>query len=105
MTELHREKLINIVANAALESRLVEIATREGATGYTVTDARGGGISGTQYGVFDSDSNIHFMMIVSDHLLKHMLEELSVMIRKGHHMVVYVSNTEVLRRKTSTPES
>ncbi|MBU1191516.1 MAG: transcriptional regulator [Gammaproteobacteria bacterium] len=104
MTELHREKLINIVANAALESRLVEIAIREGATGYTVTDARGGGASGTQYGVFDSDSNIHFMMIAPDHLLQRMLDELSVMIRKGHHMVVYVSNTEVLRKKNQAPE-
>ncbi len=99
MTELHREKLINIIANSSLESRLVDIAMRDGATGYTISDARGGGGSGMQSGALDGDSNIHFMMIVSDELLAHMLEQLSVMIRKGHHMVVYVSNTEVLRRK------
>ena len=99
MVDLHREKLVNIVANATLESRLADIAIREGATGYTVIDARGGGSSGIQQGMFESDSNILFMMIVSDRLLQTILEELNGLIAKGHNLVVYVSNTEVMRKE------
>lgn len=99
MIELHREKLVNIVANATLESRLVDIAEREGVTGYTVIEARGGGSTGVQRGVFESDSNILFMMIVSDRLLQTILGDLNKLIRKGHNLVVYVSNTEVMRKE------
>lgn len=99
MLDLHREKLVNIVANATLESRLIDIAERDGVTGYTIIDARGGGSSGVQRGAFESDSNILFIMIVSDRLLETVLTELDRLIRKGHNLVVYVSNTEVMRKE------
>lgn len=99
MIELHREKLVNIVANATLESRLIDLAERDGVTGYTIIDARGGGATGVQGGMFESDSNILFMMIVSDRLLEAVLTELDRLIRKGHNLVVYVSNTEVMRKE------
>lgn len=99
MTELFREKIVNIIANATLESRLIEISNKHGATGYTILPARGGGGSGVQTGTLDSDSNILFMLIIPDRPLKDMLDELQKLIKRGHHLVVYVSNTEVMRRE------
>lgn len=44
--ELVRLKLVTIVAEAILEKRLLEEVRRQGAKGYTLTDARGEGSRG-----------------------------------------------------------
>lgn len=102
MVQTYIKKQINVIASAELEDRLVELATRHGSTGYTIVDARGGGGTGPQSGLLDVDSNIHFMMIISADKAEDVLADLGKMIKRGHHVTVYVNDVSVLRKEKFT---
>lgn len=99
MVKLVTEKLIRIIAAAELEAQLTDLSKRQAISGYTVVDARGGGASGIQPGLMDIDSNILFLMVAPPEQLDAILEDLAKMIRRGHHLMALVSDTEVMRRK------
>ncbi|MDX1253145.1 MAG: transcriptional regulator [Gammaproteobacteria bacterium] len=99
MVKLVSEKLIRIIAAAELEAQLVELSKRRSVSGYTVVDARGAGASGIQPGLMDIDSNILFLMVVPPEQFDEVMEDLAKIMRRGHHMMVLVSDTEVMRRK------
>lgn len=95
-------KLINIVANAALEERLTELVERNALSGYTVLEARGAGSSGLQTGVLEGESNILFMVAVPDAKLEAVLAGIEKLIKRGHHLAVFVSDAQVLRKEKFT---
>lgn len=99
MVKLVSEKLIRIIAAAELEAQLVELSKRRSVSGYTVVDARGAGASGIQPGLMDIDSNVLFLMVVPPEQFDEVMEDLAKIMRRGHHMMVLVSDTEVMRRK------
>lgn len=99
MIPTHRMKLINIVANAALEERLSDIAETHAASGYTVLDARGAGSAGLQTGVLEGGSNILFMLIVSEAKLDEVLADIEKLMKRGHHLAAFITDTQVLRRE------
>ncbi len=99
MVKLVSGKLIRIIAAAELEAQLVELSKRRSVSGYTVVDARGAGASGIQPGLMDIDSNILFLMVVAPEQLNEIMEDLARIIRRGHHLMALVSDTEVMRRK------
>ncbi|QKT04204.1 transcriptional regulator [Ectothiorhodospiraceae bacterium 2226] len=90
-------KVVNVIANAERERRLIETAEKYGASGYTVMEVRGGGSTGEQAGVLDSDTSILFMMIVSQEKAENLLASLHRMIGRGHRILVFVTDAEVLR--------
>lgn len=89
-------KMINIVANAALEERLAAIAEAH-ASGYTVLEARGAGSAGLQTGVLEGESNILFMLAVPESTLDAVLEDVARLMKRGHHLATFISDAEVLR--------
>lgn len=95
-------KLINIVANAALEERLADIAEAHAASGYTVLEARGAGSAGLQTGVLDGGSNILFMLIVPPAKLDEVLGDIEKLMKRGHHLAAFITDTQVLRREKFT---
>ncbi|ODU50068.1 MAG: hypothetical protein ABS92_04225 [Thiobacillus sp. SCN 63-374] len=99
MPPLYPMKLINIVANAALEERLVGIANAHEASGYTVLDARGAGSAGLQTGVLEGESNILFMLVVPESRLDAVLADVNKLMKRGHHLAAFVSDTQVMRRE------
>ncbi|MEW6589439.1 MAG: transcriptional regulator [Pseudomonadota bacterium] len=99
MIPTHRMKLINIVANAALEERLSDIAEAHAASGYTVLDARGAGSAGLQTGVLEGGSNILFMLIVPEAKLDEVLADIEKLMKRGHHLAAFITDTQVLRRE------
>ena len=99
MIQFHPMKLINIVANTALEERLVGIAERHATSGYTVLEARGAGSSGLQTGALERESNILFMLVVPESKLDAVLEDIERLMKRGHHLAVFVSDTQVMRRE------
>lgn len=99
MIPTHPMKLINIVANAALEERLSDIAEAHAASGYTVLDARGAGSAGLQTGALEGGSNILFMLIVPAAKLDEVLTDIEKLMKRGHHLAVFVTDTQVLRRE------
>ncbi|MBT9499453.1 MAG: transcriptional regulator [Zoogloea sp.] len=90
-------KLINIVANVTLEDRLVGIAEKHGASGYTVLEARGGGSAGLQTGVLEGGSNILFMLVVPESRLDEVLADVERLMKRGHHLAAFITDTQVLR--------
>lgn len=99
MSRFHTMKLINIVANAALEERLVTIAEAHSASGHTVLDARGAGSAGLQTGVLDGESNILFLLIVAEARLDAVMVDVEKLMKRGHHLACFVTDTQVLRRE------
>lgn len=99
MPPFHLMKLINIVANATLEVRLSGIAEAHAATGYTVLNARGAGDAGLQSGALEGESNILFMMIVPESSLEAVLADVEKLMKRGHHLVAFVTDTQVVRRE------
>jgi nitrogen regulatory protein P-II 2 len=73
----HSRTLLVIVAEAALEKRLVADAKRLGAHGYTVHDVRGEGSMGVREGAWEADRTIEMKVIceagVADQIAEHVL--------------------------------
>ena len=99
MIPTHPMKLINVVANAALEERLSDIAEAHAASGYTVLDARGAGSAGLQTGALEGGSNILFMLAVPATKLDEVLGDIERLMKRGHHLAVFITDTQVLRRE------
>ncbi len=97
MPQRYPMKLINIVANVTLEDRLVGIAEKHGASGYTVLEARGGGSAGLQTGVLEGGSNILFMLVVPESRLDEVLADIERLMKRGHHLAAFITDTQVLR--------
>ena len=96
MNRLFPEKLVNIISSDHLEEMLVRLVRRRGASGYTIVRARGAGSSGEQSGMLSVDTNIKMHVILSEEKVSGLLDDLDSMIRRGHHLTVYVSDVSVL---------
>ena len=74
----HPKKLLVIIAEAALEKRLVADVRRAGAHGYTVHDVRGGSDYATRESSWEADRTIEMKVIcdeaVADAIATHVLE-------------------------------
>lgn len=102
MAQLHAMKLVNIVANIMLEERLAAIAETHAASGYTVLEARGAGSAGLQTGSLEGESNILFMLIVPQDRLDAVMLDVEKLMKRGHHLAAFVTDTQVLRREKFT---
>ncbi len=74
----HPKKLLVIIAEAALEKRLVADVRQAGAHGYTVHDVRGGSENATREGSWEADRTIEMKVIcepaVADAIARHVLD-------------------------------
>lgn len=102
MVQFHPMKLINVVANATLEERLVSIANAHDASGYTVLEARGAGSAGLQTGALEGESNILFLLGVPESKVEAVLADVEKLIKRGHHLAVFITDTQVLRKEKFT---
>lgn len=77
--ETHPMKLLVIITEAAIERALTVDIRQLGAQGYTVSDVRGGGRSGTRSGDWDADRSIEVKVIateaVTEAIGRHVLEK------------------------------
>ena len=75
--EKHPRTLLVIIAEAALEKRLVADSQRLGAQGYTVHDVRGGSRLSTREALWEADRSIEMKLIgtadVADAIARHVL--------------------------------
>jgi nitrogen regulatory protein PII len=94
-----RRKLVTIITEAALESELLDLLHTIGASGYTITNARGKGSRGIRDAGWTSSSNIRVEVICSDELASKMTAHLYEHYYKDYAMVVYESDVNVLREE------
>lgn len=93
----HPKTLLVIVAEAALEKRLVIDARGLGAQGWTVTEVRGGGHGGVREGAWEADRTIEMKLVceasVADAIAAHVLATYA----PNYGVAMYFSPVQVLR--------
>jgi len=94
--ELVRLKLVTIVAEAVLEKRLLEEIRRQGAKGYTLTEARGEGSRGLRTMDWEGQ-NIRLEAIVSEGVAERILQVLQERYFPYYAVIAFVENVEVVR--------
>jgi nitrogen regulatory protein PII len=90
------EKLVHIISTSILEKKIKKTLKESGVNGFTLFDVRGDGESGIQSGHMDGETNIMFMVVVSNSIYEQLLENLNVYTQKGHHLMVFTSNVDVM---------
>lgn len=94
--ELVRLKLVTIVAEAILEKRLLEEVRRQGAKGYTLTEARGEGSRGLRTMDWEG-KNIRLEVIVGEEVAERILHTLQESYFPYYAVIAFVENIEVVR--------
>lgn len=94
---LKNKMLVTIVTESPLESKICRQLERLGATGYTITDARGKGSQGERGGGWDADSNIRIEIICSETVAEAITEFAQSEYFDNFAMVVYSHCVAVAR--------
>lgn len=89
--------LLTIYTEAALESHLINDMEQHGASGYTITNARGKGTRGLRSGSWDQNSNIRIEIICNTKLAHKLADYLQKNYYANYAMVTFISDIEVLR--------
>lgn len=90
-------RLVTIVTEAALESELCQIVLSLGASGYTVTNARGSGSRGVRDAGWSTNSSIQVEVICGDEVAAKITEHLRDHYYENYAMVIFESDVRVLR--------
>lgn len=96
MDTTHR-KLLTIITEAVLEPRLIDLVRKMGASGYTVTEARGSGSRGVRSAGWTHNGNIRLELICSDAVAVKISEHLKAHFYADYAMVSFVMDVSVLR--------
>lgn len=93
----HPKQLLVIIAEAAIEKRLVADARRLGAMGYTIHDVQGGSAHATREGQWEADRTVELKIIcdpaVADAIADHVLATYA----PHFGVTLYFVDTSVLR--------
>lgn len=95
--ERHPVKLVTIVAEAVIERDLAAELERLGATGYTITDARGKGHRGVRSSGWEHGANIRMEVVCEAAVAEAIGDLLRERYYDNYAMILFVSDVEVLR--------
>jgi len=93
---LKQRKLVTIVAEAALEPRLIRDLTNLGAKGYTITPAHGAGPRNQRNGDLEG-GNVKIEIVVNNEVMSAVLGLLESNYFPHYACSCWVSSVEVLR--------
>lgn len=99
MSPLYRQarRLVTIVTEAALESRLIEDLEHLGAQGYTITEARGKGHRGVRAGSWDASANIRLEVVCDAEVAAAIADHMRMRYYNDYAMILFASDVDVLR--------
>lgn len=93
----HMRKLLTVITESALETRLIADIEKLGAHGYTITDARGKGRRGVRNASWEASGNIRMEVIcdakIADAIANHLRER----YYDNYAMILTLTDVEVLR--------
>lgn len=92
-----RCKVVTIVTESILEEDICEALIKLGATGYTVTDARGSGSRGVRNAGWSTSGNVRIEVICSVELARQIEEHMQKFYYENYAMVLFETNVSVLR--------
>ncbi len=90
-------KLITIVTEAILEVELCEHLEKLGATGYTVTNARGSGHRGIRDAGWSSSSNVRIEVVCNEVVAQRIATSLRDNYYNNYAMIFFEGDVRVLR--------
>lgn len=90
-------RLLTIVSEASLEEDLCERILNLGASGYTVTDARGSGSRGTRSADWMTAGNVRIEVLCSPKVADKISNSLKNDYYENYAMVIFESETHVFR--------
>jgi nitrogen regulatory protein PII len=93
-----KRKLLTVVCEAALESRLIKDLMGLGAKGYTVTDAHGTGPRNQRNGDLEG-GNIRIEVVTDEVTIEKIIERLQADYFPNYAVSVWLANVEVLRQE------
>ncbi|WP_044406674.1 P-II family nitrogen regulator [Thiomicrospira microaerophila] len=89
------QRLIQIITSNILENRVKKLFKKLGIKSFTSFGVNGEGDTGLQSGHFDADSNVLFMLLLSEEKMLELVEELNKDIQKGYHHFVFSLNAQM----------
>jgi len=92
-----QRKLLTVVCEGALESRLIKELLALGAKGYTVTDAHGTGPRNQRNGDLEG-GNIRLEVVTDRVTLEKIIQRLQADYFPNYAISVWVADVEVIRR-------
>ncbi len=92
-----QRKLVPIVTESVIEIDLCEALTDLGASGYTVTNARGSGSRGIRNAGWSSNSNIRIEVVCDEPVATRIAEHLREHYYADFAMILFESDVRVLR--------
>ena len=90
-------QLITIICEAALETELTATINAVGATGYTISDARGKGAHGLRDALWPENANIRMEVLCDEALATALLNRLLDKYYENYTLITFVSDVGVLR--------
>jgi hypothetical protein len=97
--QTHPKKLLVIIGEAALEKFLVRDAKHFGALGYTIVEARGGGMHGKREADWEGDRTIRMEVICDDAIANRIAEHVLGAYAKNYSLSLTMSDVEVFRKE------
>lgn len=97
MSDQNSRKLLTIVTESAIESLVVRDIDRLGASGYTITEARGRGSRGVRSSSWDASSNIRVEVVCDADSADRIATHLRATYYQNYAMIVFISDVTVLR--------
>lgn len=93
--QTYSSKLLTIYTEAALESSLIRAINKLGATGYTITNARGKGSSGSRTAFWEANANIRIEIMCTAELAETMTQYLHEQFAQNYVLVTFTSDIQV----------
>jgi len=90
-------QILNIVTEAALESRLIKEVESLGAKGYTISDVRGKGSRGVRSARWEASSNIRIEIICDSQIAQTISLALKEKYYDDYAMVIFSHDVNVMR--------
>ena len=94
-----RRKLITIVTEAVLEAELRSVLDALGASGYTITNARGKGSRGIRDAGWTTSTNIRIEIVCSKDLARAIAGYMHEKYYNNYAMILYASDVHVMREE------
>lgn len=93
----YQRQLVTIVTEAALEHELVGVFIELGASGYTITDARGKGSRGIRDAGWKFGANIRIEVVCSETTATEIASFLQERYYENYAMIYFTTDVHVLR--------
>jgi nitrogen regulatory protein PII len=93
----YQRKLLTIITEAVIENMLIKELDKLGASGYTVSDARGKGNRGMRTGTWDANSSIRIEVVCDAQTADVITTFIHTHYYENYAMILFIADVEVLQ--------